>query len=47
VEQALAQPKATGVRGIVLSFVNYLDELPLLRDEVMARLARMELREGS
>jgi hypothetical protein len=27
-----------------LSFVNYLDELPYFRDEVMARLERMGLR---
>jgi len=33
------------VRGIAVSFVNYLDELPLFRDEVMPRLARMGWRQ--
>jgi alkanesulfonate monooxygenase SsuD/methylene tetrahydromethanopterin reductase-like flavin-dependent oxidoreductase (luciferase family) len=45
VAQALAQLAATGARGIALSFVNYLDELPLFRDEVLPRLARIGLRE--
>jgi len=46
VARELAQLAATGAKGIALSFVNYLDELPLFRDEVMPRLARLELREG-
>ena len=29
-----------GVRGIAFSIVNYLDELPLFRDEVLPRLER-------
>jgi alkanesulfonate monooxygenase SsuD/methylene tetrahydromethanopterin reductase-like flavin-dependent oxidoreductase (luciferase family) len=33
-----------GVRGIALSFVNYLDELPYFCDEVLPRLARLGLR---
>ena len=35
---------SAGARGIALSFVNYTDELPFFRDEVMPRLARMGLR---
>jgi alkanesulfonate monooxygenase SsuD/methylene tetrahydromethanopterin reductase-like flavin-dependent oxidoreductase (luciferase family) len=34
-----------GVRGIAVSLINYLDELPLFRDEVLPRLERMGLRE--
>ena len=41
----LAQLAAAGAKGIALSFVNYLDELPLFRAEVMPRLARLGLRE--
>jgi dimethylsulfone monooxygenase len=35
-----------GVRGIALSFVNYLDELPYFCDEVLPRLARVGVRVG-
>jgi alkanesulfonate monooxygenase SsuD/methylene tetrahydromethanopterin reductase-like flavin-dependent oxidoreductase (luciferase family) len=42
----LAQLSRAGLRGIGVSFVNYLDELPFFRDEVLPRLARMGLREG-
>jgi FMNH2-dependent dimethyl sulfone monooxygenase len=35
-----------GVRGIALSFVNYLDELPYFCDEVLPRLARAGVRVG-
>ncbi|MBV8738834.1 MAG: LLM class flavin-dependent oxidoreductase [Alphaproteobacteria bacterium] len=35
---------AAGARGIALSFVNYLDELPFFCTEVLPRLARMGLR---
>jgi FMNH2-dependent dimethyl sulfone monooxygenase len=35
------------VRGIAVSFVNYLDDLPYFCDEVLPRLARMGLRETS
>ncbi len=34
-----------GLTGIAVSFVNYLDELPYFRDEVMPRLERAGLRE--
>jgi alkanesulfonate monooxygenase SsuD/methylene tetrahydromethanopterin reductase-like flavin-dependent oxidoreductase (luciferase family) len=33
-----------GLRGIALSLINYLDELPYFCDEVLPRLARMGLR---
>ena len=33
-----------GVRGIALSFVNYLGELPYFCDEVLPRLARLGVR---
>jgi alkanesulfonate monooxygenase SsuD/methylene tetrahydromethanopterin reductase-like flavin-dependent oxidoreductase (luciferase family) len=41
---ALAQFSAAGFDGIGLSFINYLDELPLFRDEVIPRLERLGLR---
>jgi dimethylsulfone monooxygenase len=34
-----------GMRGIALSFVNYLDELPYFCDEVLPRLVRLGVRE--
>ncbi|HUC69783.1 MAG TPA: LLM class flavin-dependent oxidoreductase, partial [Stellaceae bacterium] len=36
---------AAGARGIGLSFVNYLDELPYFCAEILPRLARADLRE--
>ena len=44
VARELAELATAGARGIALSFVNYLDELPLFRDEVLPRLVRMGLR---
>jgi alkanesulfonate monooxygenase SsuD/methylene tetrahydromethanopterin reductase-like flavin-dependent oxidoreductase (luciferase family) len=41
----LAMVARAGVRGIAVSLVNYLDELPYFRDEVLPRLERMGLRE--
>jgi alkanesulfonate monooxygenase SsuD/methylene tetrahydromethanopterin reductase-like flavin-dependent oxidoreductase (luciferase family) len=38
---------AAGARGIALSFVNYLDELPFFCAEVLPRLARLGLRHPS
>jgi dimethylsulfone monooxygenase len=46
VAHELARLAETGARGIGLSFVHYLDEFPLFRDEVMPRLQRMGLREA-
>jgi alkanesulfonate monooxygenase SsuD/methylene tetrahydromethanopterin reductase-like flavin-dependent oxidoreductase (luciferase family) len=43
----LANVSRAGVRGIAVSFVNYLDELPYFCAEVLPRLARMGLRERS
>jgi alkanesulfonate monooxygenase SsuD/methylene tetrahydromethanopterin reductase-like flavin-dependent oxidoreductase (luciferase family) len=45
VARELAEIAAAGVRGIAVSFVNYLAELPYVRDEVLPRLARMGLRQ--
>ncbi len=44
VAAGLAAIAAAGARGIALSFVNYLDELPYFCAEVLPRLARMGLR---
>ncbi|MBV9587220.1 MAG: LLM class flavin-dependent oxidoreductase [Alphaproteobacteria bacterium] len=41
----LARLAAAGVTGIAVSFINYLDELPFFRAEVLPRLARLGLRE--
>jgi len=41
----LAALAKAGARGIALSFVNYLDELPYFAQEVLPRLARIGLRE--
>ena len=40
----LASLSQAGVRGIALSFVNYLHELPYFRDEVLPRLEKMGVR---
>jgi dimethylsulfone monooxygenase len=44
VAQGLAELSRAGLRGIGLSFVNYLDELPFFRDEVLPRLQRLGVR---
>jgi alkanesulfonate monooxygenase SsuD/methylene tetrahydromethanopterin reductase-like flavin-dependent oxidoreductase (luciferase family) len=44
VADELASIAKAGVRGIALSFVNYLDELPYFRDEVLPRLVRLGAR---
>jgi alkanesulfonate monooxygenase SsuD/methylene tetrahydromethanopterin reductase-like flavin-dependent oxidoreductase (luciferase family) len=46
VAHELAQLAATGARGVALSFVNYLAELPFFAQEVLPRLARLGLRES-
>ena len=46
VAQHLARLAEAGLTGIAVSFVNYLDELPYFRDEVLPRLARSELRDN-
>ena len=44
VAEELANISRAGMRGIAISFVNYLDELPYFRDEVLPRLARLGVR---
>ena len=44
VAQQLARLAAAGLRGIAVSFVNYLDELPYFCAEILPRLARSGLR---
>jgi alkanesulfonate monooxygenase SsuD/methylene tetrahydromethanopterin reductase-like flavin-dependent oxidoreductase (luciferase family) len=41
----LANLYAGGVRGIGVSFINYLNEVPFFRDEVLTRLIKMGVRE--
>jgi alkanesulfonate monooxygenase SsuD/methylene tetrahydromethanopterin reductase-like flavin-dependent oxidoreductase (luciferase family) len=45
VAELLANLASAGLRGIGVSFVNYLDELPYFCAEVLPRLQRMGLRE--
>jgi alkanesulfonate monooxygenase SsuD/methylene tetrahydromethanopterin reductase-like flavin-dependent oxidoreductase (luciferase family) len=45
VAKTLAELSAAGVNGIGISLINYLDELPFVRDEVLPRLERMGLRD--
>jgi alkanesulfonate monooxygenase SsuD/methylene tetrahydromethanopterin reductase-like flavin-dependent oxidoreductase (luciferase family) len=44
VARQLAQLATLGLRGIAISFVNYLDELPYFCAEILPRLARSGLR---
>jgi FMNH2-dependent dimethyl sulfone monooxygenase len=44
---ALAQLHEAGFAGFAFSFVNYIDEFPYFRDEVLPRLERLGLREAS
>ena len=44
VAEELATVSRAGVRGIAISFVNYLDDLPFFAAEVLPRLERMGLR---
>jgi FMNH2-dependent dimethyl sulfone monooxygenase len=37
----LADLSRSGVRGIAFLMINYLNELPLFRDEVLPRLERL------
>jgi alkanesulfonate monooxygenase SsuD/methylene tetrahydromethanopterin reductase-like flavin-dependent oxidoreductase (luciferase family) len=45
VARSLAELSTAGLTGIGISFVNYLDELPYFRDEVLPRLERAGVRE--
>ena len=40
----LADLARAGLRGVAMNFVNYLHELPYVRDEVLPRLERIGLR---
>jgi alkanesulfonate monooxygenase SsuD/methylene tetrahydromethanopterin reductase-like flavin-dependent oxidoreductase (luciferase family) len=42
----LASLARAGLRGVALSFVNYLNDLPYFCAEVLPRLQRMGLREA-
>jgi len=44
VAEELAMLSRGGIRGIGFSMINYLDELPFFRDEVLPRLAKMGVR---
>jgi FMNH2-dependent dimethyl sulfone monooxygenase len=44
IAKSLAEISAAGFNGIAVSFINYLDELPFFRDEVLPRLERLGLR---
>ncbi len=44
VARQLAELSRAGLTGIAVSFVNYANELPYFRDEVLPRLARVGLR---
>ena len=44
VADTLAQISAAGFNGTAMSFVNYADEFPYFRDEVLPRLERKGLR---
>ena len=45
VARQLAELAGAGLRGMAMNFVNFLDELPYFRDEVLPRLERLGLRE--
>jgi alkanesulfonate monooxygenase SsuD/methylene tetrahydromethanopterin reductase-like flavin-dependent oxidoreductase (luciferase family) len=47
VAEELATLNQAGVRGIAFSMINWLEELPLFRDEVLPRLARMGVRQAA
>ncbi|MSP01758.1 MAG: LLM class flavin-dependent oxidoreductase [Acetobacteraceae bacterium] len=44
VAQGMAELAKAGASGIAVSFVNYVEELPFFRDEVLPRLTRLGLR---
>jgi FMNH2-dependent dimethyl sulfone monooxygenase len=44
VANALAEISNAGFSGVAMGFVNYLDEFPLFRAEVLPRLERLGLR---
>ena len=46
VAEELANISRAGMRGIAVSFVNYLNETPYFCDEVLPRLARLGIRQS-
>ena len=44
VAEEMANISRAGMRGVAVSFVNYLDELPYFRDEVLPRLVQLGVR---
>ena len=46
VAEELANISSAGMRGIAVSFVNYLNETPYFCDEVLPRLARLGIRQS-
>jgi len=44
IAEEMAALSRAGIKGIAFSFVNYLDELPYFRDEVLPRLAKLGVR---
>jgi FMNH2-dependent dimethyl sulfone monooxygenase len=47
VAQGFAKVSATGFTGIAINFVNFIDEFPLFRDEVLPRLERLGVRKAA
>jgi alkanesulfonate monooxygenase SsuD/methylene tetrahydromethanopterin reductase-like flavin-dependent oxidoreductase (luciferase family) len=47
VAQELANIAKAGIRGIAVSFVNYLNEAPYFFDEVLPRLVRLGVRQAT
>ena len=47
VASELAKISAAGFIGTTITFVNYVNEFPYFRDEVLPRLERMELRQSA
>ena len=45
VAEELANISRAGLRGIAVSFINYLNEVPYFCDEVLPRLARLGIRQ--
>ena len=43
----LAKISAAGFIGTTITFVNYVDEFPYFRDEVLPRLERLGLRQSA
>ena len=46
IAEELAVVSGAGIRGIAVSFVNYLQDLPYFSEQVLPRLARLGLRAG-